>query len=502
MSSLLLALGKLDDNVRVLQDSLDCLGAGLEVSKEQFIRTVTEARQNADVVRRLVGEKRADIDWADRQSLEEIIRELEVEVAEAGHKDIRLRKLLELADQLNAGTITHRLKTRVTALEALREAAVTELLSEAAQEQPKDLPGPEASAWLRWAWELQENANTAQFSELERDFPAVVRFVGEMEESYWQPRESAQQHPGQAAADEIPSSPAATTPSLSAQFLAGARAYAALQQEPSPLSAAAPAFAAKYGHLSAAKAVEPENAGQTNTGAADVAQPANVLAQEPPASPAADANSDVARMLAAVAAHRMVRAGAVEESKQAMAEAFAGPVGPTPAEPKEIIFRPYLTDDAESGDGENKGFRSGARTSVFITIGAIAAIVLVMVVISAFNGKLIRKRGSSPTTTLASDAVKETSGASPATPLSDIELVGQIEQRLKSIEGGSIYVTVQHGTAILEGKVRSEQDMAAAEDLTLQSSQIKVVRDRLQIEKATALHSASSPTKPDTSNEQ
>lgn len=497
---LLSALAKLDDSIRVLEGRLDCLGAGLEVSREQFIQNLTEARQNADAVQNLVREKRPDVDWADRQSLEGIIRELEV--AETGNKDLCLRKLLELADELNAGTISHRLKSRVTALEGLREAAVSELLSEAAQEQPKDIPGPNASAWLPWACRLQENANAEQFSELERDLPALVRFVGEMEESYWQPRGSAQHIPEQAAVDETLSASEATTPSLSAQFLASARAHAVLQQEPSQLSVAAPAFAAKYGHLSAAKVGDAENASQTDTVAADVAQPANATAPEVPASATADSNSDVARILAAVAAHRMVRGGSIEVSKQSAAEDSANPVEPTPPEPKEIVFRPYLTDDVESGDGERKSFRSGTRTSVFIAVGAIVTIIVVLVGMSAVNGNLIRKHGSSPATTAASDSAKETSGAAPVTPLSDIELVGQIEQRLKSIEGGSIYVTVQHGTAILEGKVPSEPDLAAAEELTLQSSQIKVVRDRLQIEKTTALHSASRPTKPDTSNEQ
>jgi hypothetical protein len=479
MSSLLLsALAKLDDSVCVLQGCLERLGAGLEVSQDQFVRNLTQVRKNADAVCELVRTQNPDVSWTDRQSLEKLIQDLEG--AEAGRKELRCRKLLELAEELNAGTITHRLKSRVTALEALRDSAVRELQAEAAKEEPQDLPGPQAFAWMQWACGLHENANAGRFSELEREFPELVGFVAEMEESYWQPRESAHEIPEQVAIDEASFVPQATT-----------------QRQPPQLAESAPAFAARYGHLSAAKASQVEGAAPTTAAAAAAAQVPEALTVESPLAATADSDSDVARILAAVAAHRINRPVAIGRPPQTTAERSAEAAAPRSLESKETTFQLYSSVDAEPVEGERKGFR--LNRSVLITIGATAAIVLAMVGISAVSGNVIGKRGSSSATT-ASDSAKDTSATTPASPVSDLELVGQIEQRLKAIKGSSIYVTVQHGTAILQGEVPSEGALSTAEELTLQSSQIKVVRNRLQIEKAGALHSASGPTKPNPVN--
>ncbi len=474
--TLLSALAKLDESVRVLEERLQCLGAGLEVSKDQFTQNLREARQNADAVRELVRAKSPDVDWTDRQALEKLIRDLEA--AEAGRKELRLGRLLELAEELSAGSITHRLKSRVTSLGELREAAVRELLAEAAEDQPKDLPGPDAFAWMQWACGSQGNANAAQFSELEKDFPALVRFAGEMEESYWQPRESSHEIPEQVAIDE----------SSSMQ-------QASIQRQAPPLSESAPAFAARYGHLSAAKAGQVETVAQ-NIVAPAVAQGAKDQAVESslPATP--DSRSDVARMLAAVAAHRVNRSIPVERSSQEPAEGSAAAAEPAPVEPIPFTFQSFPVADAESVEEEHKHSRFSLNRSVLFTVGAIALIVLVMVVISAMSGNLTGKRGSSPPATVASDSAKENSVATSEAPVSDLELVGQIEQRLKAIQGSSIYVTVQHGTAILEGQVPSEEALATAEELTLQSKQIKIIRNRIQIAKAGPLPSANRPAKP------
>jgi hypothetical protein len=476
MSSILSALAKLDESVRVLEERLQCLGAGLEVSKDEFTQNLMEARRNADAVHELVRAKSPDVDWTDRQALEKVLRDLEA--AEAGRKELRLGRLLELAEELNAGTITHRLKSRVTALEELREVAVRELLAEAAEDQPKDLPGPDAFAWMQWACGAQGNANAAQFSELEKDFPALVRFAGEMEESYWQPRKSSHAVPQPVAIDESSSVP-----------------QAAIQHQASQLSASAPAFAARYGHLSATKAIEHESAAQTKIVAVAVAQVPEDQGgkSSPPAT--ADSNSEVVRMLAAVAAHRINRPVDLAKPRQVPVESFAAPAEPAPIAPIPITFGSFAAADAESVE-EHKDSHFGLNRSVFFTVGAIAIIVLVMVVISAMSGNLIGKRGSSPPATVAGDSAKESSAASAEAPVSDIELVGQIEQRLKAIKGSSIYVTVQHGTAILEGQVPSEEALATAEELTLQSKQIKIIRNRIQIAKAGALRSTNRPTAP------
>ena len=472
-SQLLSALAKLDDSIRVLEERLHCLGAGLDVSKQQFIQNVTEARQDVDAVREMIRAKRPDVDWTDRQSLEKLIRDLEA--AEAGQKELCLRKLLELAEELNAGTITHRLKSRVTALEALRAPAIQELLTEAANDEPKELPGPAAPAWMHWAFGLQEDATAAQFSDLEKNFPALVGFVSEMEESYWQPRESSHEMLDADAVSELPSVPQMTV-------------------QPPPLSESAPAFAARYGHLSAAKASPVETAVPTNTVGEVPAQRPEVQAPKPPVSITTDSSLKETQPSTSILADIVkvpVASSVMKDSAQA-------------AEPEALEstfnFSSYSLNPEDAVQVERKGFRF--NRSVLITAGVIAAVVLVVVVISAVSGSVSAKRSSSHPETVASDSAKETPAAAPAAPVSDIELVGQIEQKLKTINGGSIYVTVQHGTAILEGQVPSQEALSQAEELTLQASQIKVVRNRLQVAKTAAPRSTSVAAKPGTPNPQ
>lgn len=462
--TLLSALAKLDDSVRVLEEHLDCLSAGLEVSKDEFIQRLSEARQNADTVRELLRAKRSDVDWADRQSLEQLIHDLEAD--EAARKELTLRRLVELADELSGGTITHRLKARVAGLEALRQAAVNELLAEAAQEQPKELSGPDARAWMHWACGLQESEDATQSSALERDFPAVVRFVSEMEESYWQPRKS-HEIPGQV--DETSSESRAT-----------------IQPQSSQLAESAPAFAAKYGHLSATKVPHVDGGAQPNAVAAAGARASST--QVPAPSPSA---ADLSSTTAAAYAVSDSSVTSVKAATEAADLAFVDSEPTTP--------EPYTTADEVLVEPQGNASRFGLNRSVLISVGATLAIVVAVVVISAVSGNFTGKRGSSPAATAASDSAKETPGGS-ATPVSDIELVGQIEQRLKAIKGSSIYVTVQHGTAILEGQVPSEDGLSQAEELTLQSSQIKVVRNRIQVAKAAALHATDHPAKPGTGN--
>ncbi len=477
-SPLLSALAKLDDSVRVLEERLDRLYSGLEVSKDQFVQNLTEVRANADAVRELVRAKSPDADWTDRQSLEKLIRDLEAN--EAGRKELRQRKLLELAQELSTGTITHRLKSRVKALEGLRDSAVRDLQTEAAKEEPQDLPGPQAFAWMQWACGFQENANAARFSELEREFPALVRFVGEMEESYWQPSESKHEIPEQAAIDENPS-----------------KQEAPIQSPHSQLPELPPALAGIYNELFPEKPNGFGNAARTTTVATAVARAPEAQTVKPLLSSTDDSSSNGAQLSTAPLVHTHPGNGsfAIERSPEAAVVVPPLTAEPVPVEPQQSTFQPYSAADTEPVEEERRGFRLRFNRSVLITVGATAAIVLAMVGISAVSGNVTGKRGSSSAPP-ASDSPKETSAATAAAPVSDLELVGQIEQRLKAIKGSSIYVTVQHGTVILQGEVPSEDDLSMAEELTLQSSQVKVVRNRLQIEKAGALHSTSRPTKP------
>lgn len=179
------ALTKLDGSVQAIQSEVDWLRAALELDEHQLSQSLSEARQFAAMVRDLIHQERPDASWNDRADLELLIHELEI-AAQARRNQQRRTKLLELASELEAGQIKHRFEARTAALNALRLDAVKQLRAEGARsEQEKDLPGPDAGEWLHWACNLQESSDPAILGSLRRDFSAVERFVGEMEENYW-----------------------------------------------------------------------------------------------------------------------------------------------------------------------------------------------------------------------------------------------------------------------------------------------------------------------------
>ncbi len=180
------ALANLDDSLHRLHSQLDCLGAALDVDDDRLSHSLRDARHHAATLRDLIRAERPDAGWMDRRTLNQLLQDLEI-AAEARNQQ-RRAKLLDLADELDAGKVKHRFETRIRALDALRLEAIRELRTEAGlSEQLKDLPGPRASEWLPWACDLQEARDAAVLAELRRDFAKVECFAGEMEESYWIP---------------------------------------------------------------------------------------------------------------------------------------------------------------------------------------------------------------------------------------------------------------------------------------------------------------------------
>ena len=179
------AVARLDGSIQTIQSQLDWLRAGLEIDHDQLRQSLGEARHHAATVRDLVRAERPDASWSDRGSLDMLIHELEL-AAQAKRNQQRRTRLLELANELDAGSVKHRFEARTAALNALRLDAVKQLRADAARtEQDKDLPGPDAGEWLSWACSLQEGKDAAVLANLRRDFGAVERFIGEMEERYW-----------------------------------------------------------------------------------------------------------------------------------------------------------------------------------------------------------------------------------------------------------------------------------------------------------------------------
>jgi hypothetical protein len=190
------ALANLDGSLQTIQSQFDCLQAGLEVNVDQLSHSFMDAHQHAAQLRDLIRAERPDADWTDRRDLEHLIHELEI-AAKARRNQQRRTKLLELANELDAGRVKHRRSSRTTALNTLRLEAVKELRTKAAlSEQEKDLPGPNASEWLPWASSLQEAKDALVLTDLRRDFGAAERFAGELEERYWIPGQRLHESPG------------------------------------------------------------------------------------------------------------------------------------------------------------------------------------------------------------------------------------------------------------------------------------------------------------------
>ena len=189
------ALSELDGNLRAIQLEIERLRAGSNVSNDQLLRgSLVDACGQAALIRDLIYAERPDADWSDRESLELLLNELDIEAQEK-LKQQRREKLLALAEELEAGSVRHRFENRSVALNTLRLEAVGQLRARAAepeQEKDKELPGPEATQWLHWACNLDDKHDASAVAQLCRDFEALDRFVTETEEAYWVPANRSQ----------------------------------------------------------------------------------------------------------------------------------------------------------------------------------------------------------------------------------------------------------------------------------------------------------------------
>jgi hypothetical protein len=213
------SLARLDESLQTLKSQLDCMQAGLEISDTHLGTALADATQSAAIVRDLILAEDPGAQWNDRPSLEIVIQDLEYAAIER-LKQQRRARLLGLANELEAGTVHHRFESRSAVLNGMRMEAVGELRKNAAlAEQEKDLPGPEASAWMFWACNLQEGSG-AVFDGLHRDFPALERFVSEMEERYWRPipRGSAPPPSAPPPTSNVYSTPVRTPPAPAPQL--------------------------------------------------------------------------------------------------------------------------------------------------------------------------------------------------------------------------------------------------------------------------------------------
>lgn len=194
------ALTRLDDSLQSIRNQLDQLGAALEVNSEQLNNLLADAWVHGEALRDLIRAERPDAKWVDRESLGQVVQDLEIAIR---RNQERRAKLLALATELEVGGVRHRFQARSTELNTLRMQAVEELRAEAArQEQEKELPGPGAGEWLHWVCNLQDDKDASALTDLRKDFPALEHFAGEMEEPYWVPGEAPQ---NESTTDSAPS---------------------------------------------------------------------------------------------------------------------------------------------------------------------------------------------------------------------------------------------------------------------------------------------------------
>jgi len=134
-------------------------------------------------------------------------REIEALFAEDQRRLGQLRsRLLDLALELEHGTIVHHRAIRVSALNQLRGQAIKNLRSQASEKVPQALPGPEASQWVQWACSLRDPEDAEAIQTIRNGFAHLDEFAARLDPNMWKPAESSPSEiPGEAkrAADRV-----------------------------------------------------------------------------------------------------------------------------------------------------------------------------------------------------------------------------------------------------------------------------------------------------------
>jgi hypothetical protein len=511
-------LAKLDDSLLAVQSQVDWMRAGFEFDDDQLTQNVTEARQHGAALRDLVHVERADAKWSDRQSLERLIHELEIAAQERRNQQ-RRNKLSDLANELEAGTIKHRLEARAAVLSKLRQEAVKQLKTEAAlADQVKDLPGPAANQWLRWACNLQEEKDGFALSRLRKDFTAVDRFVAAMEESYFVPGKVSPESARQAS--EGPSRPRSPQPgapvfatntspgkpplSVRPQYdqaatrsgsngEAVAMSYEAPSAEAAALAETArspePATrwqAATAGVGNGASKLTPpklnycEQCGSSYRGEFHVCPVDSSVSREKTAAAARESQTrersgDRAVAAVATAPHRppvltdvqtpessAENSVEIAENEFERLKALVGESSPVD-EDEEVPPSPYQQRLAEF---------MGNKILVGITAAVVALIFAgILTLVVHYSGRS-HKPAPAPQTVAAK---------APDVPL-DSDIQKNIEQQLETLKGSTIQVEVQEGVVTLTGKTPNKTDLVKAETLAAEVGGVKQVTNKVQVE--------------------
>jgi protein TonB len=179
------ALASLDDSLNVLHDTLGKLGAALSVDVAEVVELLRRAAEYARIVRESVWAELPEASWETRKELDGLLLEIRRMVDARELERLRSR-LLDLAAELERGTIVHRRAHRLNELNQLRDLAIKELRSQAGLEgSPQPLPGPPADQWIGWADALREPEDTEALQAIRQGFPRLDDFVANLEPNLW-----------------------------------------------------------------------------------------------------------------------------------------------------------------------------------------------------------------------------------------------------------------------------------------------------------------------------
>ncbi len=173
----------LDDSLVLPFDTWGKLKAARSGDLKEVIAQIKAAADAAEKLRSFVLSERPGASWQNRQELDALLEKID--------KDIQVRTmrshLLDLAAELERGTVTHRRAARVQQVSQFRNAAIKELRTKAgAKGAPPSLPGPVADHWVDWACALEEPGDTRSLEILRSSFPALDSFVSHLEAGMWQ----------------------------------------------------------------------------------------------------------------------------------------------------------------------------------------------------------------------------------------------------------------------------------------------------------------------------
>ena len=177
----------LDDAYEAISERVNGLICGRPVALDEIIEQLKTAIESGQDLRSLIATEMPEASWENRAELEAILEHIEKNVVERRAVEAQRFRLLALAEELERGTIVHRLSTRVKQLNQLREQAISELRGKAKPDAvPEILPGPRPEEWLPWACALQDPDDTDHLEAIRNRFANLDLLVANLESDMWQ----------------------------------------------------------------------------------------------------------------------------------------------------------------------------------------------------------------------------------------------------------------------------------------------------------------------------